>query len=570
MKKVLMIAFCLVLGSIVMAAPFATSIPYVATGGIFTTALDDASSAGQGFLDLDKTYIFAGQANLNKEAVISNTTNALGVNNLGAVSLGAYFNTKNPWSIFSNLYHPSTLDSWQIGGNTVNDTYLPKEVGTNTQKWMNTRVETKTYGSLASEVNDSAQYLMELNGMVIGGIVQIITKDDSISDNNFKSTTTEYYDAADVGVAPDPKQDYTIEESKRRRINNFVLALSSPLFIPGEKVDQTFSTSLVFGEENVGAGSGKRTKTYLKPVKTDATFTNVLHDDTINKDTTFMIGASYQQDRKSPFVDSDEKDFYFGGSLNLDFSGKKVESLSEEQDYQYTLVGTTMNETKKKYDYTSTEEDFGISADLMLSALAGHRFSYDLGEGFIFALDPKVSLAFARSTNGKAKGATSVVKTDGNSDGVVDTIVTTEIEYADTSSTGGGGRVTTSLAVNLQPSCAFKYQPATWKVGFTLGSQLYLIMDLNRVQTKEAYNKTTTTTENIVAGTSTTTTSELYSGSGASTTNTVDWVAHLQNTLSMNWNIAENVTLYADLSATVGSSVLDFGNFTVQTVISLP
>ncbi len=564
MKKSITLLFILCLGGLLLAVPFSTSVLYNTSNGLFTTPIDQASDAGQGFLDLDKTFIFGGLANLNQTRVISSTSNSSGTNTLGAVSLGAYFNTNRPWSLFTNLYHDST--SWFTGANSISDSYNTKTVGSNTQEWLSQRVETKYYGSLAKEVDDRAQYLTELNGMVIGGSIRIYNKDNSVIGNNFSEKTTYYYDNAAAGVAPDVKADYTREEKQRRKANDFRMELRAPLFMPGEKVDQTFSAMLGFGSDD--NGSGKREVTYSTPVKTPSSLTDVLHDDVKDKTGFFQIAGGYRQDMPSPFTKSESKDFYFGGNLNFTFYSPAYSTLNETQRYNYTLSGSTMNKAKSTYSYTSEERKFGLTSTMSISGMVGHRFSYDLGKGMSLKLAPEVGVYFSSYGDEKVKERTTITKSDTNNDGVVDSTTTVTREYENTNSALGDRDTNSLFIVDILPSCAFTYQPETWDVGFTLGTKLDMSMQYSTSKTKESYVKTTTKTES--GGVTTTTTSDAYSGTLGLTTHSMEWVTTLTHSLSMNWDINENATLYADLTGTIGSGIFDFGRLTVQAVISLP
>ena len=145
MKRTLLIIVVLCLGGILFAA---TSVLSSSSYGLFGTPIDAASNAGQGFLDLDKTYIFAGLANLEQTPVIDSTSNAGGVDRLGGVELGAYFDSERPWSLFTDLYHDSS--TWVTGSKSTTNTYgVPVSIGSNTYQVLSSTVERKNYGSFA-------------------------------------------------------------------------------------------------------------------------------------------------------------------------------------------------------------------------------------------------------------------------------------------------------------------------------------------------------------------------------------------------------------------------------------
>ena len=564
MKRTLLIIVVLCLGGILFAA---TSVLSSSSYGLFGTPIDAASNAGQGFLDLDKTYIFAGLANLEQTPVIDSTSNAGGVDRLGGVELGAYFDSERPWSLFTDLYHDSS--TWVTGSKSTTNTYgVPVSIGSNTYQVLSSTVERKNYGSFAEEIDDSAQYLTEMNGMVVGGMIRINTEDTSGgAGSGYKQTTTRYYNAAGAGSIPDAKVDYTIEEEERRRFQDFRFDAWAPLFMPGEKVDQTFSAAIGFGSSN--NGSGKGSKIHSTPVNSTPALTDILHDDVKDKARFFQVGGSYRQAMTSPFMEGETKDFYFGGSLHILFNSPAYETLNETQRYTHALVGTTVIRSDSTYSYASDEIKYGLNTSTTLSGHVGHRFDFDLGDGFSLALNPSVRVNLSRQGDEKAKSRTEITKTDTNSDGVVDTTITVTTEYENMSDpiTNSNRSISSAIKVDILPVCAFKYQPEKWKVGFTLGAQFDLSMEYTTIKQKVGSVSTTTKTESS-AGTTIGVREDFY-GSDRKT-HTMDWVATLNHSFSMNWDIAENATLYADLGATVGSGIFDIGNLTVQAVISLP
>lgn len=566
MKKVACFLVLVVLGTMVFADPFATSIMYNTSYGTLATPIDHASEAGRGFFDLDKTYIFGGLSNLNGTPAISVTDNVLGVNALGGIQLGAYIHNETlPWSLFMNLYHDST--PWTMATKTVTPTVGTKVLpGGSSYDWVTKLVEDKTPGSLASEIDDSIQFLAEYRNMILGGRLSLFYIDRSNPALNYTKKTTDYYDTAIVGVKPNPSIDYTTEERLKTNNHDFFVLLQSPLFIAGDRVDQTAEASISFGAIN--DFSIEKTETFSSPNSTLGIYTDTLHDDRKQKTNLFGLGGYYKQDLVSPFFRGDTKDFYFEGTAGLLFGIPVDKALEETQAYNYT-AGIT--KTTHQYYYLSTENKVALTLDFDLMGSVGHRFDFNLGKGLALHLDPKLSARIqAGSVNGRLIERKEVEKKDNNNDGVVDEVTTTTTTFSGVSANGlANASNSMVLGLSLRPSCALHYQPEKWRVGLTYGA--HVMLDMTYMLTTEKQGKATSVEVNEKGGVTTTTTVESLIGMGSDKSkHDIAWSASLMHALSLNWDISDNARLYADLSLTIGSGIFDLGNLTVQAIISLP
>jgi len=566
MKKVVVLLFFVVLMGVLTAAPFTTSLLYDASFGIFETPIDAAGEAGESFLELDKTYFFGGLSNLNKNQVISATANTVAVPL--TFSFGSYVHSDLPWSVFTNFWHDPTAAG--SGGKTVTESYSTKTVGTTNYTWVDTQTERKSYGRMADEIDDSAQFVMTIGEMVVGGKIRITSVNSSPLVFNYKEETLNYVDDALPTAPPNTVVDYKRTIERRDSVKSFGTEITAPLFIPGDDFNQTISASVGFGTEHLGSRTWNITNT--KPVKVPTTLTNTMHDDIKDKEGFFNVSGSYRMDTTSPFIDSNSKDFYYGGTLRITSRSKAYKTEVERQTYTYTLSGTTMTETPGNYTYNSQEHDYGASMDFNLQGMAGHRFNYDFGNGLTIAMDPRVNIALNVANQPSLKQVVTTVKTDSNNDGVVDTTTVTTVDYKNTVNDAILGvtdkESITTYIIGIAPACALQFQPEKWKVGFTYGAKFDAQLQLTSEKTKQSYSYTETVT--TTGTTSTTTNLEAYSGSTVGTTNTVQWISLLQHNFGIHVDITDNATLLADLSANVTGGILDLGRLTVQAIIAIP
>jgi hypothetical protein len=561
MKKLGSILVFLVSISMLAAAPFSTSLLYDASFGNFWTQIDSAGSAGQGFLDLEGNYVFGGLTNLNKTQVISSTPPPGPLN----LTLGTYIDAERPWSLYASLYNNPTPAT--SGGKEKMETFSTKTVGSTTHHWVDLDGQIKYFGRLADNTNNTFQYLTLLDDMIVGGKLNISTVNNSLFGwpNNYKGEMSVYYDAAAATAAPDPKLDYTIEEESRNFDKEFDFSLSSPIFVPGEKTDQTMNAAIGFGSEN---RNQRLTTTYSTPNNSTGNLEDVLHDDVTDKEGYFSISGMYKLDTESPFIDSTSKDFYYGGSLAINIKTAKYGTEVEKQDYSYTLSGSTMNKTKAKYTYNSVDRSLGGALDLNIQGMAGHRFSYDLGSGLHVIMTPEAQVGLRLENEVKLKQVETTSKNDTDNDGDVETTTVTTTEYFNTNSTFSDKSRSTFINMDLNPTCALQYQPEGWKLGLTYGAKVELGMQVEFQKSKPSYSETTT--ETTSGGTTTTTTSKTSPTTATSSRTIITWSSLLEHNFAMHFDLSEQARILADVSLTAGGGILDLKNFTIQSIIALP
>jgi len=334
--------------------------------------------------------------------------------------------------------------------------------------------------------------------------------------------------------------------------------------------------------------------------------TNTLQDDTIDKTTKFTVGGSYGQSINSPFLEDADKSFAFGGAVDVVMWGKKYEKTLIEQDRDYTAGSGSTDEGK----YEESEILTAGSMDITARANASHEFAYDLGESVKFKMKPAVFLNFARSNFDPSSGLsgasvaeikeyTYTEKQDTNDDNEftdstdrIKTVTITEIDgyvipvnldlgtafsnYPASPTAGVFGRadstansVQTEIRMNFSPAVALQFKPEKWGVGFTLGSKadLSVTRTVNTIKKREAVIKTIT--KDGDEKTISESTDEFISVERDNEKAVeMDWGASINNQLSMDVDVSDNVQLLFQLNNSLTG--LAINNLTVQALVSLP
>jgi len=592
---------CILLALIMIpASMWALSIENDASFGLFGNEMDAASSVGGGFLDLDKTYIFGGLANIDRNTVVFSPGSATPM-------IGAFVYGDMPWSAFAKFDHtnqsrrayPSSDPKPGLGfsvGDTISDL---KDIvydykGSEDEQWKYIERKADFRNILAEEITDRFQFITVYDGMVVGAYVNYNVDNSDWSTggqdpydpfNNYKETLTVNYDKASASASPEATEDYTITSEKTTKNKSTSLSASVPVFIPGDEKDVKISAALAVGGTNesskftqeisepkdpnsdIVTEMGSINSGLVDPVNNaGSTFTNTINDETIDKESSFRISGSYSQSTKSPFFEGTDKDFTIMGSAGIDFETKKYEDYTETQDYDYTKYSNSAVTSKrdpKTYVDDSTIEKYAAKLTLDVSAGASHAFSYELDNGVSYVLKPQASVSLSSGPKDfRLKEIVDVATTDSPADGDLDSKVTTTSTYEGNSSNK------TEFGIDLTPTCALQFQPEDKKFGFTLGVQGNIGMTAVFESTKPSVVSINTATWSKATGN--TTYSDFYSETQGTSTSYINWDMRAEHRFGMNWDISDNVTLLVDLNSSTSVNLFDFENLIVQALVSLP
>ena len=541
-----------------------TSLERDASFGIFNNQIDDAVRVGPGFLELDQLYLFGGLANLDQ---VTNTGTAS-----SPIHLGVFYPGDTPWSFFTRI---QKIDPTGLQANTNRDFYnYATEINDEVYEWIERNEETKYAGRLANSINNRLLFNTLYDGMVVGGALWFQTSNTSNLANNFKRTTTFYYDSSATPGTTEPIQslDYTIEEERTDLNKSFIPSLYAAAFMPGQNVDMTIAVGVGMERYN---WSESHSRIYSSTADTNHTQTDIIRDDMINKlSRTFLYGF-YMQDMASPLAmfDSGEKDFFFNGSVTLDFYNRKYETYDESQIYDYTAGADPVKST---YNNDTLTMRYGSTMNVSASVNTGQEFGFDLGNGVFLGMIPAGGISFSSEAPWgmvRLKGFEDVDTADNNDDGTIDVTVTTTGDAKHMMASGGLGTIdnstrTTRITLSLDPACALRYQREGWKLGFTLGAEGTL--SVSRIMEKSKQGTAVLTEVEVDGATTTTEVTKTNTNSPATSNSYFNWTAQIAHRFGLNYDISDNVRFLIDLSSAGNQGLLNFENLTVQALIALP
>jgi hypothetical protein len=580
MRKILVIAFILVATSLTAQSIDINSLQSTFSYGVFENELDTAASVdetgpGPGFSELESKYLFGGLSNLELVINRGSATATLG----NPLSLGYYQPGDTPWSLFSGLYmgdftpvavpnvtFPGTLQTKTL---TSGDTY----------DYEDEMLVEEPKSKLASEANLSAQYLMALSAINIGGYVVYQMDDAATYDgttSNYVATQSYYYDAdaGDNTVAPDIQTGYTTTEDNTTLDRVSTIGIGVPVFMSTGDLGHLATLSVDLSVERVGA---ETTFTYSDIDTNYGTAIGAANYTALDRDIDTGVETDIDIDYELTFPalygENSRNEFTAGAQLGTVIVGYSSDTTQEINDIEYVVGNPKVDRLDQRTTVTTeTGAALGINAMIM----ANHSFYYDLAESTTFGIVPTATLGFTRvPDNPFVTSEAEIVYQDNNDDGdftdAGDTLTYTTDNYTNysydvTTGTIAPQEIETNFIATLSFPAAVQISPEGWIFGLTIGAEPELEYNLQTTSVATATSSQTTRVDNGDGSVNTAEDTAFDPTEPGYSSTSHLWDATVAHNIGMNFAFAGGVAADVRVNFT---NFLELDDLTAQVIIPL-
>lgn len=581
MRKILVLTLLLIATSLAAQNIGVRSLQSTFSYGVFENELDTAASVdetgpGPGFSELESKYLFAGLSNL--ELVLNRGTATASLGN--PLSLGYYQPGETPWSLFTGLYMGDFLPV-SVPNVTFPGTLQTKTLANgDTYDYEDEMLVEEPKGKLASEANLSAQFLIGLGGLNIGGYAVYQLDDAATYDGttaNYIATQSFYYDAdaGDNTVAPDIQTGYTTTEDNTTWDRVSTVGIGVPVFIRTGDLGHLASLSIDLDVERVGA----ETSFTYSDIDTNygtaigaANYTALDRDIDIGIETD--IDIDYEITFPALFGENARNEFTAGVQLGTVIKGYSSDTTQEINDIEYVVGNPKVDRLDQRTTVTTeTAAALGINAMIM----ADHSFYYDLAESTTFGIVPTATLGFTRIPDEPfVTSDAQIVYQDNNDDGdftdAGDTVTYTTDDYTNygydvTNGAIAPQEIETNFTATISLPAAIQISPEGWIFGLTVGAEPELEYNLQTTAVATATSSQTTRVDNG-DGSVNTAEDTAFNATEQSYSSTAHiWNATVAHNIGMNFAFAGGVTADVRVNFT---NFLELDDLTAQVIIPLP
>ena len=581
MRKILVLTLLLIATSLAAQNIGVSSLQSTFSYGVFENELDTAASVdetgpGPGFSELESKYLFAGLSNLELVTNRGGATATL----VNPLSLGYYQPGETPWSLFSGLYMGDFLPA-SVPNVTFPGTLQTKTLANgDTYDYEDEMLVEEPKTAFAAEANLSAQFLIGLGGLNIGGYAIYRLNDTATYDAttaNYIATQSFYYDAeaGDNTVAPDIQTGYTTTEDNTTWDRVSTVGIGVPVFIRTGDLGHLASLSIDLDVEKVGA----ETSFTYSDIDTNygtaiGAATYVALDRDIDTGVETDIDIDYELTLPALFGENARNEFTAGVQLGTVIKGYSAEATQEINDIEYVVGNPKVDRLDERTTVTTeTAAALGINAMIM----ADHSFYYDLAESTTFGIVPTATLGFTRIPDRPfVTSDAEIVYQDNNDDGdftdAGDTLTYTTDNYTNygydvTTGTVAPQEIVTNFTATISLPAAIQISPEGWIFGLTVGAEPELEYNLQNTAVATATSSQTTRVDNGDGSVNTAEdTAFNATEQGYSSTSHI-WNATVAHNIGMNFAFAGGVTADVRVNFT---NFLELDDLTAQVIIPLP